>query len=812
METLWQDVRYALRTLRSARLVVLVAAITIAIGVGATTTMLSVANALLLRPPAGVAEPDRLVSVHALGQDHSSFHSFSYPDFQDLSEAGGGLSSLAAYTILPASLRTGDEPRLEAGMLVSEAYFRTVGARPAWGRFFSADESRPGGPRVVVLSDRLWRGRFNGDRSVLGQVVVLNGEPLTVVGVTEPGFHGHFAGIDVGLWVPIALDPVLSHRDILNGRRNNWLELVGRLAPGVRPGQVAAALSPVAARSGRLGGLDWDQGVEVRGYLPVPASVALPVGGFLGLLLVLAGFILLIASANVGSVLLARASTRSREIAVRLALGARRGRLVRQLLTESLLLFLLGGAAGTALAFAATRALSRVEPPTPIPVLLDFHPDIPVLLAALLVTLIAGVAFGLAPALQATRSDPALILREGSTTMPFARGRLRGGLVAAQIAATACLLVTAGLFARALARAGDIDPGFKPEGVQVLSLELRVRGYEGQRTVALAQALEQRAGAIPGVLAVATTDLLPLNMSNQQTQLALPGRAQTPNVGLFETDFTDVTPGFFATMGIPLRRGRGFTPSDRDGAPAVAIVNETMARRFWPGEDPIGKRLNYGSFTAGTPTEVIGVAADAKYRTLGEDPLPMIYLPLAQQPGHRLTLLVRTAPGRPVSARALRDVLHEVDPELPVEQEGSFAALIGVALLPNRVAALLAALFGATGLVIAAVGLYGLLAFRVQSRRKEIGIRVALGARGRDIRRLVQGEALGVIAAGIASGLALAGGASRLLGSMLFGLSPLDPPTYGVIVAILLGVGWIAAAGPTGRALRTEPFEVLRHD
>jgi predicted permease len=445
-------------------------------------------------------------------------------------------------------------------------------------------------------------------------------------------------------------------------------------------------------------------------------------------------------------------------------------------------------------------------------VLLDFHPDLRVLLAALMVTLIAGVAFGLAPALQATRSDPALILREGSTTMRFSRGRLRGGLVAAQIAGTACLLVTAGLFARALGRAGDIDPGFKAEGVQVLSLELRVRGYERQRTVAFAEALEQRAAAIPGVVSVASTDMLPLNMSNQQTVLALPGRPATPDVGLFQTDFTDVTPGFFATMGIPLRRGRGFTSSDRDGAPAVAIVNQTMARRYWPGEDPIGKRVNYGSFTNGTPTEIVGVVADAKYRTLGEDPLPMIYLPLAQQPGHRLTLLVRTVPGGPSLTKALRDALREVDPELPVEQEGSFAALIGVALLPNRVAALLATLFGATGLVLAAVGLYGLLAFRVQSRRKEIGIRIALGAKARDIRRLVLGEALRVITAGIAFGLVLAGGASRLLGSMLFGLSPLDPPTYGLIVAVLLGVGWIAAAGPTGRALRTEPFEVLRHD
>ena len=812
METLRQDLRYALRTLQATPTVTLVAAFVIAIGVGATTTMFSVANALLLRPPVGVVDPDRLVTIHALGKDGSGYHSFSYPDFQDFATAGGGLSGVAAYSPLAASLRTGDEPRLEMAMLVSGDYFSVLGTHPRVGRFFSADEGRAGGPPVVVLSDATWRRRFNADPAVLGRPVTVNGQALTVIGVAEPGFRGQFAGLDVALWVPLTMNAALSGRDLLSGRNANWLELVGRLAPGSTRTQVAERLSAVATEGGRQAGLDWDRGVAVLRYLPIPANALLPVGGFLGLLTVLAGFVLLIAGANVGGVLLARATTRAREIAVRLALGAGRTRLVRQLVTESVALFALGGAAGAALAFGATRLLARVQPPVPVPLTFDFHPDTLVLALGLGVTLIAGVLFGLAPALEATRSDPALILREGSSTLRLGRGRLRGGLVAGQLAGTACLLITAGLFVRALGRAGGIDPGFNPADVQVLSLEPSVRGYEEARLVALAQALEERATTIPGVLSVASADIVPLGTSIKETQIGLPGRPVEPGVGLFATDFAGVTPGYFTTLGIRLERGRSFAATDREGAPAVAIVNQTLARRLWPGEDPIGKRLNFGRATDGTPTEVVGLAADANYRRLGEDPIPMIYVPLAQQPGRSLTLLVRTRPGAPDPARALREALRAVDPELPVAQQGSYTTLIGMALLPSRVAMLLAAAFGVTGLVLAAVGLYGLISYRVQSRRKEIGVRLALGASGWDIRRLVVGEGLRVTATGLIIGLLLAGATTRFLGSLLFGVSPLDPATYAGIVLTLLGIGWIAAAGPTRRALRTPPSEALRSE
>jgi predicted permease len=499
-------------------------------------------------------------------------------------------------------------------------------------------------------------------------------------------------------------------------------------------------------------------------------------------------------------------------MAVRIALGAGRGRLLRQLLIEGLALFLVGGAAGTALALGATRALASVHLPMEVPLTLDFHPDLLVLSLTLLVTLTVGVLFGLAPARQILRTDPAQVLREGGSSIRMARSRLRGMLVTGQVAGTACLLVTAGLFARGLSHAGEIRPGFNPEGISTIDLDLGVRHYDEAKAEAFITGLERRVAAMPGVTAVATTNLLPLNLSQQSTLIALPERPAELGVGRFETDFTSVSPGFFATLGLPLIEGRAFAATDRIGAPAVAIVNQTLARQLWPGEDPIGKRLNFGSFTNGVPTEVVGLAADAKYRSLGEEPVPMIYVPIPTEFGRRITLMVRTANGAAPARRAISDAVHELDPDLPVGQQASLTAIIGIALLPNRVAALLAMAFGITGLLLAALGLYGLLAFRVQSRRKEIGIRMALGASARQIRQLVVGEGVRLTAIGLGIGLAVAAVIGRLLGSMLFGVSPFDPVTYGAIALLLLGVGWFAALGPTRRAIGTDPVEVLRHE
>ncbi|HSB54319.1 MAG TPA: ABC transporter permease [Gemmatimonadales bacterium] len=813
METLLQDLKYALRSLRGTPLVMLVAACTIAIGVGATTTMFSVANAMLLRTPAGVTDPDRLITVHSMDQRGTSFHSFSYPDFQDLASGGAKAAELSAYTMLPASVRTSGEPRLEAGLLVSANYFPVLGVRMALGRGFTADEDRVGGPPVVIISHGLWQRQFGSDPAILGRTITVNGHALTVVGVTEAGFHGHIAALDFTLWAPVTLMPILSDRgaDPLS-RRSSSLEIVGRLAPGVARAQAYEVLDAVSIQAGREAGRDWDQTVDVRRYLPLPAEVALPAGGFLGLLILLGGLVLLIASANVANMLLARATARGREMGVRLALGASRGRLIRQLITESLVLFLVGGALGTALASLAVSAIARFQPPLPIPLLLDFHLDMRVLMVSLGITLMAGLLFGLTPALQATRHDLTAVLRDALASARVGRWRLRGFMVSGQVAGTAFLLVVAGLFVRALGRAGNVDVGFNPTDVQVLGMEMRVSNYQGERLTAFDQAVEQRIAQLPGVVSVAGTDFLPLNMGTQQTMVNLEGKPPQQGVGIFETDFASVTPGYFATLQLPLKSGREFTAADRPGAPDVAVINEKLASQLWPGEDPIGKRLRFGSPTEGSTTEIVGVIPNVNVRAIGEAPVPVIYVPLAQSNGRNLALLVRTRPGSAPSAGELRAALHEIDPNLPLSQEGKYSDIIALALLPNRIAAFLATMFGITGVTLAAVGLYGLLAFRVQSRRKEIGIRMALGAGAGEVRRLVMREALLVTLTGLAFGLLIAGGATQLLRSLLFGLSPMDPVTYVAIGGFLLLVCWGAAAGPVRRALRTEPLEVLRHE
>ena len=813
VDSFLQDFRYALRSFRTAPTVTIIAALTIAIGIGATTTIFSVANALLLRPPAGVRDPSRLVTVHSVSRDGSGFHVFSYPDFRDMQRAESGLEELAGYTVFPASLKTGEDPELRMGMLVSGNYFRVLGTRPVLGRFFLPEEDAgPGGPRVVVLSHSVWQRRFAGDSGVVGRAVELNGQPFTVIGITEPGFRGNMAAIDMSLWVPLVLDPVVSNRQILESRQNGWLEILGRLAPSATRARAASALSALLPRQGAGAGEEGGPpSVDVRRYSAVPGQMLMPVMGFLGLLLVLAALVLLIASANVANVLLARASARGKEIAVRLAIGAGRGRLIRQLVTESLLLFLLGGIGGTVLALWATRGLAALRPPVPLPIELDFHLDLRVLAVALAVTLITGLIFGLAPAMQSTRPNLTRALKDEPGTAKTGRFRIRGAFVAAQVAGTTLLLVTAGLFTRALARAGTIDLGFDPAPVHVLNLELQVHSYTAAQVRAFADRLIERAAMIPGVETAAATDFLPLNMSNRQTVVTVDGRAQQPGGGQFETDFAAVTPEFFGTLALPLTRGRPFLATDREGSASVAIINETLARRIWPGEDPVGKQIRFGG-ADGTPSEIIGVARDAKYRSIGDEGVPMFYMAFAQQGGGAFSLLLKSRPGAVSPAAALKALVRELDPSLPIASNTPYPAIIGLSLIPNRIALGLALLFGGTGLVLAAVGLYGVLSYTVSRRRREMGIRMALGASAHNVRNLILGDGMRMAAIGLLLGFGVAGLVSRLLRSFLFGVSPLDPVTYGAITVILGSVALAACLVPVRRALSTEPLEVLRHD
>ena len=635
---------------------------------------------------------------------------------------------------------------------------------------------------------------------------MLNQLSFTVIGVTEPGFQGHVAVMNAGVWVPMGLSPQMTGRSDMDSYRSHWLELIGRRREPATRAQLAQALSAIEINTAKAQGQD-AAGVDVRQYAPIPAAAILPVGGFVGLLLVICGTVLLIASVNVGSILLSRATARSREIAVRLALGAGRGRLVRQFLTESVLLFLLGGTLGVAVALGATRALAAVSLPLGIPMNPDFHPDITVLVAALVVTLITGIVFGLAPALQTTRPDLARAVREegltaGAPTLPPAEraghrpGRGIGGIAGG------------GRSLRPRAGAGGpVDLGFNPAGLYVAQVDLSVHHYTDDQKARFAEEVVGAVAAQPGITAAAGSDAMPLNNFRRETVISLPGREQRENVGRFQIDFADVTPGYFATFQIPMLRGRDFTSADRQGAPLVAILNESLARQLWPSEEATGKQFMMDS----TAVEVIGVARDSKYNSISEDPDPFMYLPYAQSGGRDLEIIARAAGGAsPVSV--LRQAVRDADPNLPLLELAPVSQIIGLSLLPSRVAAIMAAAFGGIGLLLTGVGLYGILAYAVARRRREIGVRMALGASSRDVIRLVLRDGLRLTGIGLLIGFGLALGATRLLRGLLFGLSPLDPLTFSVIAVLVILVALLASGGPARRATRTDPMEAIRHD
>jgi predicted permease len=811
MSAVLQDLRFGLRQLMKGPLFSLVAVVTVALGIGATTLIFSLVNALVLRPLPGVAAPTELIAMAEIQAGGSTGYALSYPHFQDYRRGGEGTVRMAASGFSQLSFATEAEALVFVGNFVTGDYFQVLGVEPALGRFFTPGEEVPGVPEaVVVISHRVWRDHFGRDPGIVGGTVRLNGHVLTVVGVAPPGFQGIERIVASDVWVPIPMYTLLNPgADIDHPTRRTWLAPFGRLEAGVGREGAQAVLDQV----GRGIEPRWQdqpiQGVALSSLDGLPGELGTPLRVFLGILFATASLVLIIASVNVAGMLLARGTARRRELGIRLALGAGRRRVVSQLITESTLLFVLGGGGGLLLTLWLVGLTNGLVSTLPFGVGLEVGVDVRVATFAVVAALVVGLLFGLVPALGASGSDVVASLKAGSEGVGGRGSRLRSAFVAGQLALSLLLLVSAGLLARSLQEALAVDPGIDGEGVLVAGLNLGPHGYDDVTGLLLLDELRERLQGHPAVEAAGYAQLVPLGFDEIVRGVEIPGHEPPPGRTTFPIDYNAVDGAYFDIVDLPLVQGRPFGALDRADAPGVVIVNETMARRFWPEGDALGSRVVLG----GEPREIVGVARDAKYYRLDEDPRPYLYLPVAQEELGQVTLHVKARPGSlPLLPDLVRGELRGLDPDVPLIGASPLEDRLRMALLPQRMAAILIGAFGGIGLLLAAVGLYGLLAYVVGQRTREIGIRMALGARPEAVVAQVLGHGARLVVIGLAVGLLLAFAGTRLLSGFLLGVSPTDPVTFLAVPLVLVVTGIAAAYLPARRATRVDPVVALRAD
>jgi predicted permease len=839
VDTLLQDLHYGARILARNPVFTLTAILSVAVGIGATTAIFTVANGLLLRSAAGVSDPGEVVDVVRRERGVVPGVSLiSYPEYVDLRERVTTIEDVHAYQLMldPASLRVGEsvaERVFPTG--VSSNFFHALGVRPAAGRVFDpSDSEQTGASPLVVISHRFWERRFSRDPTIIGRLLRINGYPFTVIGVAAEGFAGTSVTAP-DLWIPLGMVSVIRpHADMLmTSRQIGWLMVSGRLKPGVSRAQASADVAvtgaalereypspnqslPTASIEGLVAqpfaGFVW----SAETSSPIPYGLRFIAAGFLTLLMVLVSVVLAIACANVAGVLLARATARRREMAVRVSNGAARGRLIRQLLTETTLLFALGGVLGLALARMLTSLLVSLLPAFPVPVGLSVPLDHRVVAFSLVLSFVAAVIAGLAPALRASRSDVVSALKDEGSSTPE-RLWLRHAFVVSQVAFSLLLVVTAGLFVRALEDVSSVDPGFDPIGVDTASIDLSMGGYTEATGLELSQAFVERAHALPGVVSATIADHAPGAGVLMLGGVSVPGVSPPSGATYFALTWNLVLPGYFRTLGVPLLEGRDFTDGDHAGTEPVVILGRRAVEQFWPGRSGVGQLIVVNAIGPNAKTvppvrlRVVAVAKD-----VSADGRPDMYVPLSQRYHATLTILVRRDPARSVT-NELRDALSALDPNLPLLSAQTLESLRrGPVETQLSVAATVAGAVGLVGLMLAGIGIHGVTAYSVSRRTREIGIRLSLGARTADVVGLVLRQGMALVAGGATIGLLLGVAAGRLVMGRGFGpgveVPSFDGPTFLGAALLFAVVGLMACYAPVRRATRLSAMEALRYE
>jgi predicted permease len=798
MDFFRHDLRFTGRALARTPLFTAITIGVITIGIGAVATIYSSLNALVLRPIPGTTEGHELFTIDRRTEDHSEGVSMSGALYRHLTASTRALDDVAVWSRVQLSMATGEQNLAINGSIVSANYFETLGIRPVAGRFFTQDESIP----AVVISHALWTRHFAGADNVGGRVITLNGRPYTVIGVAPEGFRGVFTPLRMDAWVPLSAQPhVRPGRDLTHAP---WLWMFGRVGDAVTPDQARAELTTILGAWTTSDGADAYKRYTVFRFTPLtglPDDARRALLGFGGVLLGAAILVLIVACANVSTLLAMRATARRHEMGLRTALGAGRGQLVRQLMTETLVLFLAGAAGGLLLAWAGTSALEQLKLPGDAGLMLELSPDLRVVGVAAGLSLLAGLAFGLGPALRGTSHNPALLIRSATAGSGTRRGFATSALIVGQLAASLVLLSTTTLFVRALAHGSTIDPGFDRTNVAFVPFNTESFGYDEDRSAAFYSTLHTRVKELGGVTDLAMGQAGPLlaQTSGGAVTITRPDGDERLTV-----EQAAVGEGYFSTLGIPLREGRGFDA--RDKAADVAVVSETFATRAWPGRaQATGQTFRRGERT----WTVIGVAREVKFGDLDDPETPFVYLPLREDQMNQI-LFVRTAPGHPRLDAAITGIVRDIDPAVPMPPVMLLSEESELAVMPQRVAAMVTSVLGGGALLLACAGLYGAIAFLVAARTREIGVRMALGATPGEVVRLFLSDGLRLTAVGVAIGLLGSIGAAQLVSGFLLGGDALDPGSFGIAALVLITVATLATFAPARRAAAVDPSTSLR--